>query len=127
MIAKLGFIILILMSICLLYTLDYFIKQDQEENTVQMHHFLKQTHDTAQAKLDMINKVKTKLLIDLDRCEKIASNTNADYLLLIQKYVPTRHGKLELDSKLVDDAASLLYKQRAECKEIYDLKLQEVN
>ena len=126
MIAKLGFLILILMTICLLYMLDYFIKQDQEENTVQMHHFMKQTHDAAQAKLDKVNEVKTELLVDLDRCEKVASKTNANYLLLIQKYIPPKHGKVDLDRKIVSDAATLLNNQRTECKELYELKLKEV-
>lgn len=125
MIAKIGFVALVLISCGTLFLLDYYIKQDQEENTQQLHNFVQQTHEIAKAKSSAKEKFEMQLTTDLAHCQDNVLKTNNAYILLIQQVAPIKHGVAKISNEVLDKAAALLADEKAECKKSYDARLQE--
>ena len=125
MIAKIGFVVLVLISSGTLYLLDYILKQDQDENSKQLHSFVKQTREEAEAKVAAKEKFEMQLMTDLAHCQENAKKRNDDYLSLIQKAAPRKHGELIISSDILNDAALFLTNEKADCKKTYDDRLRE--
>src|ERR1035438_1210257 len=114
MIAKIGFVILVLISCGTLYMLDFYLKQDQEENTKQLHTFVQQTRDVALAKTSAKEKFEMQLMTDLAHCQESASKTYNNYLGLIQKAAPIRRGEPIIAKDILNEAAKLQANEKSE-------------
>ncbi len=125
MVAKIGFVLLVLITSGILYLLDYYLKQDQEENSKQLHSFVQQTRNVAKAMASAKEKFEMELMTDLAHCQDSAVKTNTDYLGLIIKVVPIKHGQPVIPPEVLDEAANLLLNEKADCKRIYDSRLKE--
>jgi alpha-D-ribose 1-methylphosphonate 5-triphosphate synthase subunit PhnH len=119
MIAKIGFVLLVLISSGTLFMLDYYLKQDQVENSKQLHSFVQQTRNAAKAMSTAKEKFQMELITDLAHCQEIAAKSNRDYLGLIVKAVPLKHGQ-PLPTAVLDEAAELLLSEKADCVITYD-------
>src|ERR1035438_6717952 len=104
MIAKIGFVMLVLISCGTLYMLDFYLKQDQEENTKQLHSFVQQTRDVALAKTSAREKFEMLLMTDLARCQESAQKTFDNYHNLIQKAAPNKHGEPFIPKEVLNEA-----------------------
>jgi hypothetical protein len=125
MIAKIGFILLVMITSGTLFLLDYYLKQDREENSKQLHSFVQQTRNVAKAMSSAKEKFEMELITDLARCEDSATKTNIDYLALMLKVVPSKHGQPYMPPEVIDEAAGLLLNEKADCKKIYQNRLKE--
>ena len=125
MIAKIGFVALVLISSGTLYLLDYYLKQDQEENTKQLHNFVQQTREKAKAKISARERFELELTTDVAHCREDALNTYNFYIQLIKKAAPTKHGEPYISKEVLDESATLLVEEKNECKNIYDRRLRE--
>ena len=125
MIAKIGFVALVLISCGTLYLLDYYLKQDQEENSQQLHSFVQQTRELAKAKISAKEKFEMQLTTDIAHCQENALKTYSAYSLLIQKIAPLKHGEPLIPQVILHNATDLLAQENTECKKTYDARLQE--
>jgi hypothetical protein len=122
MIAKIGFVLLVLISSGTLFMLDYYLKQDQAENSKQLHSFVQQTRNAAKAMTTAKEKFEMELMTDLARCQEKAAKSNRDYLGIMLKAVPLKHGQ-SLPPVVLEEAAGLLMSEKAECVVTYDSRL----
>lgn len=125
MITKISIAVLILFSCGTLYLLDYFLKQDQKADASQMHSFLQKTRDEANARAEAKVRFEAQTHADLTSCQNSATKTNADYLSLIQKALPSKRGPSAIPPNILDEAALLLQSASAECQKTYDAKLRD--
>jgi hypothetical protein len=125
MIAKISFVLLVLITSGTLFMLDYYLKQDQEENSKQLHSFVQQTRNTAKAMSSAKERFEMELMTNLAHCQDDAVKTNSDYLGLILKIVPKKHGQPVMPPEVLDEAAGLLLSEKAECKNTYNSRLKE--
>ncbi len=124
MVARIGFVLLVLISSGTLFLLDYYLKQDQEENTKQLHSFVQQTRNVAKAMSTAKEKFEMELMTDLAHCQENAAKSNRDYLGLLMKVVPNKRGQ-PMPADVLDEAAGLLMSEKAECKATYDTRMGE--
>lgn len=108
-----------------MYLLDFYLKQDQEENAKQLHSFVKQTRDTANAKTYAKEKLEIQLMSDNVHCQKNALKTYNAYFQLIQKVAPDNHGKPMVTESIHEEAKAILVREKSECQKIHDAKLIE--
>lgn len=125
MIAKIGFVVLVFISCGTLYMLDFYLKQDQEENTKQLHTFVQQTRNVALAKTSAREKFEMQLMTDLARCQENAQKTFNNYHNLIQKAAPNKHGEPVISNEVLNEATSLLANEKTDCKKSYDTRLHD--
>lgn len=125
MVAKIGFVLLVLISCGALYLLDYYLKQDQEDNSQQLHSFVQHTRELAQSKIDAKEKFEIQVTSELAHCQEKALKTYNAYIVLIQNAAPVKHGLPVIPQTILDDASMLLTDENAECKKTYDAKLRE--
>jgi hypothetical protein len=125
MIAKIGFVMLVLISCGTLYMLDFYIKQDQEENSKQLHSFVQQTRDIALAKTSAKERFESQLVTDLARCQDNALKAYNNYLGLIRKSAHSKHGAPAIPEDILRQAVTLQTNQKNDCKNIYDTKIRE--
>ena len=129
MIAKIGFVALVLISCGTLFLLDYYLKQDQEENTQQLHTFVQQTREIAKAKISAKEQFEMRLMTDIAHCQDNALKTYNAYILLLEQTIPIKHGAPngvpKIPKEILDQATALLADEKAECKKNYDARLQE--
>ncbi len=125
MIAKIGFVALVLISCGTLYLLDYYLKLDQEENTKQLHNFVQQTRETEKSKVSARERFELDLTTDVAHCHEDALNTYNSYIRLIKKVAPTKNGEPYISKEVLDEAAALLVEEKNECKNIHDTRLRE--
>jgi hypothetical protein len=123
MIAKIGFVLLVLISSGTLFMLDYYLKQDKVENAKQLHSFVQQTRNAAKAMSTAKEKFEMELMTDLAHCQEIAAQSNRNYLGLILKAVPLKHGQ-PLPTAVLDEAGGLLLSEKAECVATYDSRMK---
>ena len=123
MIAKIGFVALVLISCGTLYLLDYYLKLDQEENTKQLHNFVQQTRETAKTKVSARERFELELTTDVAHCHEYVLNTYNSYIQLLKKAAPIKHGEPFIPNEILDEAAALLAEEKAECKKTYDTRL----
>jgi len=125
MIAKIGFVILVLFSCGTLFLLDYYLKQDQEENSKQLHYFVQQTRDVAKAKSTAKEKFEMQIMTDLAHCQDNAQQTYNKYISLIQRVAPNKNGKPAIPMDIQYEATSLQAYTKAECTRTYDTRMNE--
>jgi hypothetical protein len=125
MITKIGFVALALIAWGTLFLLDYYLKQDQEENTRQLHAFVQQTRDQAKARSSAREQFETQLLNDATRCQDNSIKIHNAYVDLIVKVAPKKHGQTIMPSEILEQANSFLSDKKTECRNIYDERLRE--
>jgi hypothetical protein len=125
MIAKIGFVMLVLISCGTLYLLDFYIKQDQEENSKQLHSFVQQTREIGLAKTSAKERFEMQLMTDLAHCQENALKNYNNYLSLIQKVAQDKHGTSVIPEDILSQAITLQSNQKTECKNIYDTRLHD--
>jgi hypothetical protein len=125
MIAKIGFVTLVLISCGSLFLLDYYIKQDQEENSKQLHNFVQQNHEKEKKQTFERRRFELQLTTNFTYCSENARKTYNAYIQLIQKAAPIKHGETVISKEILDEAATLLVEEKARCKKVYDNRMQE--